>query len=157
MTNTRVFICGTARSGKTLLGERIAKKLGVAHFDTDDWISKCEWGSVPLTILADIKIAKNYVLSGIQCGRVIRKIYELGLDSSMRPTRVIYLTKPFVQLNKGQITQAKGLQTIFNDCLVYLNKKNVVVEYEIPAEFDFPPAKIADDWTDSAGNDITPA
>jgi adenylate kinase family enzyme len=76
MTNRRVHILGAAGSGTTTLGQSLSLKLGIRHFDTDDyfWVKtpipfteKREVGQRVELLRADLLKEPEWVLSGSLC------------------------------------------------------------------------------------------
>jgi adenylate kinase family enzyme len=77
MTNHRIHILGASGSGTTTLGALLAVRLGIPHFDTDDyfWVKT----EIPFTrqrevndrlklLIADLQGHPSWVLSGSLCG-----------------------------------------------------------------------------------------
>lgn len=137
---SKIIIAGSSRTGKSVLANELKRKLGIKLISTDSYINSFSWSDTPEAIINDIKDLDSYILEGIQCGRVIRTAEKLGIDLGY--DTVYCLFSEWSELNKGQLTQKKGCQTIWKDCVPILNAAGIDCIYEIPEKS----LKAIDSW-----------
>jgi len=106
-TYDRVAIVGGPRTGKTTLSERVNAELKDDRFvlHNDDLLKSFDWTSAPFGIIERLAPYTRFVVEGVQTARALRK--GLKVDA------VIYLDDPKVLRNKGQVSMAKGIATVF--------------------------------------------
>ncbi len=104
----KIAIAGPPRCGKTLLAE------GFYGYTEEPWLllpadllMHKTWEETPHVIIDVLHHFERYIVEGVQVGRALRK--------GLKPDIVIYLSHPHVEMSKGQITMAKGCETIFSD------------------------------------------
>ncbi len=123
----KIVIAGGPRTGKSTFATRLNKELNIPIVSTDNYIA-CGWSEAPHEIINDIKDLDNYILEGVNCGRVIRKLNEKGLDICF--DKVYYLGEPVVKYEKkGQESLAKGCKTVWLDVIPILDALEIDVIY----------------------------
>lgn len=109
----RIAIVGGPKVGKTTLA-KLATDRPVHHNDDGKHIP---WEDQPAYWKAAVTGQDSFVLEGVQAARALRKGLEVDA--------VIELTKPHVELSKGQAAMHKGHTKIFGDVLASDHKMMV--------------------------------
>lgn len=138
--SNRIWVSGYSGASKTTFSKEIAHTLKLEHIKCDDFINKSNWAEMPLIIIDYIKDRDNYILDGIVCGRICRKVNELGLD--IRPTEYYFLTDLFRETTVKQNSLNKGLLTIHKQVEPILADWGIDCIYEIPEKS----LKAVDSW-----------
>lgn len=119
----RVCIIGGPRVGKTTLASLMEN---VLH--TDDLVGRLEWSAASELVATDWLMRPGpWVIEGVAVARALRK--WLAANAKGKPCdRVLELTKPLVELSKGQAAMAKGHETVWQQVRPLLLERGVVVE-----------------------------
>jgi hypothetical protein len=115
----KIFILGYPKSGKTKYSNRFEN---VIHLD--DLIKDFNFKEQANEGLKIIKEQDNYVVEGIQCFRILRKILKQELEL---PNKIIYI-KPKYPAYDNHIKIRKSLDKIWYDCLA-LDFDKDIIEY----------------------------
>jgi len=122
----KIVVIGFPKTGKTTLSNQFnSDKYTIIH--SDKYKSYPYKDQVYLLINELKSLAqKNFVIEGVQCFRLLRKIEELKL-SNIRPDLIIYC-------HQNQITPKyqnfiKGLTKIWNDYISLLNTIPTIILY----------------------------
>lgn len=119
-------ITGGPNTGKTMM----ADALGRTVHHTDD-VKDLGWSEASLAVSRwfDDPACAGSVVEGVAVPRALRKWLERNEGNDERPCeRVIYLTTPRAEANKGQQTMAKGCRTVWDGIRDELVRRGVVVE-----------------------------
>lgn len=104
----RIAIAGGPNTGKSTLAN-IATRHEVIH--TDDFMH-LEWTDVPWVLLGRIFKREDFIIEGVQVGRVLRKAQELRI---IPVTACVILDTPYIELSQGQERMAKGCKKIISE------------------------------------------
>lgn len=142
----RIVVVGGPRTGKTTYATKLAKQLGVhlastgkrteaesGLVSTDNYMKKANWAETPNLIIKDLRGKKSFVLEGTQAARVLRRWYKQDPDEP-KIDKVLVFGKAWVNRNPGQVSMAKGVQTVLADLAPILARAGVEMEQMTPAE-----------------------
>ena len=114
----KIFILGYPKSGKTKYSNRFEN---VIHLD--DLIKDFNFKEQANEGLKIIKEQDNYVVEGIQCFRILRKILKQELEL---PNKIIYIKTKYPAYD-NHIKIRKSLDKIWYDCLALDFDKDIYV------------------------------
>lgn len=115
----KLLICGYPRAGKTEYSKQFEN---VIH--TDDYMEKYDFKEVIYKILEDIKDKDDWVIEGIQCVRLFRKMLQTG---ESLPEKVIWISSKY-QADKKHKGVRKMLDKVWSDCLELNKDAEVCIE-----------------------------
>lgn len=126
----RLCIIGGPRVGKTTLASSMEN---VLH--TDDLVGQLEWSAASELVATDwLERPGPWVIEGVAVARGLRKWLAANAQG-MPCDRVLELTKPLVELSKGQAAMAKGHETVWQEVRPLLIARGVVVQSGTLQEF----------------------
>ena len=107
-TCSRIAITGAPLTGKTTLAKSVTESKSIPVIHGDDYI-ELGWSESSKAIADAVNAIDGAVIvEGVQVARAIRK--GMCIDA------LLYLSEPFEPLNKGQVSMAKGVETVLFDC-----------------------------------------
>lgn len=119
----RLAITGGPKTGKTTL----AGTLPGAVIHGDDFIH-LGWSESSAALAAAMRDTPAWIAEGVQVPRALRKL--LDADPRAKPCgRLIVLTKPYRDLNRGQRAMAEGVTTVIAEILPALRRLGVEIEH----------------------------
>ena len=120
--NERICIIGGPRTGKTTLASSMSH---VLH--TDDLIGQFDWSRVSEFVAQDwLARPGPWVIEGVAAVRALRKWLAANAEG-MPCERIIVLTKPHVELSKGQASMTKGHEKVWQEVRPMLLARGVAV------------------------------
>ncbi len=119
---TRIVIAGHPGGGKTTM----AGTLGLRVSHTDDLIDKFSWDDAKHLIATWLGEPGPWCIEGVQAGRGLRQ-WMRDNPTGKPCDKVIYL-QARTPLSGGQLTMAKGCDTVFNGIRHALADRGVVIE-----------------------------
>lgn len=132
---TRIVILGGPRTGKTTLADQMFgwHKLNgqsMTLYHTDD-IIHLGWSEASQHV-ADEWLTQPgpWIIEGVAVARALRKWREAHPGERPPVDRVIRLTEPHVELNKGQSTMAKGEASVWWEIEAWI-EGHVRVDYSM--------------------------
>lgn len=125
----KLAIAGIPKSGKTTISDKISP--GTKVFHTDDLIKTHSWSEASLEVSNWFKIKGDWIIEGVAVPRALRKWLAANKDKPC--DKILWLEKPHEELNKGQLTMAKGCITVMDEIRPELIKRGV----EILTEWKF--------------------
>lgn len=128
----RVAIAGGPRTGKTTYGRALAAALGVPLVSTDDHMAS-SWEAVPDEVVAVLSALPEFVLEGVQAGRVLRRWYRAD-PSAPALDVVVVLDAPLVPRTPRQEAMARGCASVLRDVLPGLPRLGTEVRRGLPGE-----------------------
>jgi len=106
--NSRIAITGAPLTGKTTLAKSVSESKSIPVIHGDDY-NELGWSESSKAMADAVNAIEGAVIvEGVQVARAIRK--------GMRIDALLYLSEPFELLNTGQISMAKGVETVLFDC-----------------------------------------
>lgn len=141
---TRIVILGGPKTGKTTLAEHFslggtwtpehgtgpgrARGPGAkAVRHTDDLIS-LGWSEASQAASAWFDEPGPWIIEGVAAVRALRKWRDQHPGERPPVDRVIYLTRPFVDLTPGQRSMAKGVDTVWEEIVDWLRHHGISIE-----------------------------
>lgn len=108
--SNRVLIVGGPKTGKTTLADQLSKSNGYPVTHTDDFIEK-GWSEASAHVAELLQKPGPWIIEGVAGTRALRKM----LNQAAKPPdiHVIRLTEPHTARSTGQVTMAKGEQTVW--------------------------------------------
>ncbi len=119
---TRIVIAGHPGGGKTYM----AGTLGLPLLHTDDLMADFSFEDAKDEIVEWLKEPGPWCLEGVQMGRALRQ-WMRDNPTGKPCDKVIYL-QARTPLSGGQLTMAKGCDTVFNGIRHALADRGVVIE-----------------------------
>lgn len=144
---TRICITGGPRTGKTSLATRMSSEAGLLPSDppqvalpmrsTDYLIGKLDWSEASTHVARYWLDAPGpWIIEGVAVSRALRKWHDSHPGEPPPVDRVIHLRDPHEPLSKGQLTMAKGVETVHAEIESWLRKHGVVTEYMIGVQLN---------------------
>jgi hypothetical protein len=127
---TRIVICGGPRTGKTTLSHDQGFLI-IRH--TDDLIEQCKhlgkdsWSEASRIASTWLDEPGHWVIEGVAMCRAMRKWREAHPGELPPMDKVIRLTDPYGPLTKGQVTMAKGEETVWREIETWILHAGVPV------------------------------
>lgn len=121
----KIVIVGPPKSGKTTLAMTYPD---CERIHGDDFI-ELGWSESSQAV-ADLLSSKqgDVVAEGVCLPRSLRKMLEANPD--VKPCdKVVFLCDPYLPLNKGQLTMAKGINTVWSQIEKKLSSLGVEIEF----------------------------
>lgn len=120
---SRIIIAGGPRTGKTTLAATYPGL--VLH--TDDLIGQLDWSAASGVAAGWFDVPGPWVIEGVATVRALRK--WLAAHASGQPADlVLWLGTPLVARTPGQVTMARGCETVWAEVLPLLRARGVAVE-----------------------------
>jgi hypothetical protein len=108
----RVAIVGAPRCGKSTLARRMAFRLGLEAWHTDDLCGVLEWSEASDEVARWMAHPAPWLVEGVAVARALRKCLRAAPDE--KPVdHVIYLTEAVAPQTQGQIAMGKGIATVW--------------------------------------------
>lgn len=136
----RILIVGGPKTGKTTYSEQLARELAagvdpsglpstaVKLMHTDSLIGVKDWSEASAEVALWLDERGPWIIEGVAVPRALRK--WLAAHPEGRPAdRVIFMTRPFVSLTKGQETMAKGVATVWAEVVDQLASRGVSIMF----------------------------
>jgi adenylate kinase family enzyme len=129
VTGRRILIGGAPRTGKSTLALKLAAELGLdplAVQPTDDLAGVLEWSEASAEAMHWLEQSGPWIVEGTMAVRALRK-WLVAHQEGQPYDEFIWLTAPFVPLNKGQSAMAKGAETILKGIVPELAARGLTV------------------------------
>lgn len=120
---TRICITGGPKTGKTTMANRMSLGATPDVRHTDDLIASHDWSAASLEASKWFDEPGPWIIEGVAVSRALRKWRDAHPGEPPPVDRVIRLTKPHVELLKGQATMAKGEATVWAEIEDWLGWK----------------------------------
>lgn len=140
MAGDRVVIVGGPKTGKTTLGQKMARELAadvapeglpataVKLMHTDGLIGTHGWSEASEEVARWLDVPGPWIIEGVSAVRALRK--WLASHPEGKPAdRLIYMTKTWQELTKGQAAMAKGIVTVWAEVVDLLIARGVSIMY----------------------------
>lgn len=132
---TRIAITGGPRTGKTLLANRMfVGEVGpglhpnhLAPRHTDDLIN-LGWSGCSAAVAKWLDEPGPWIIEGVAVSRALRKWRDAHPGEPPPVDRVIYLDEPHEALTPGQLTMAKGVETVHAEIEGWLQEHGVTTD-----------------------------
>lgn len=129
---SRILIAGGPKCGKSTIAARLCDAMagtGVLLMHTDDLMGDgFDWSAASLRVSEWFQSAAPWIIEGVSVPRALRKWFALRLDSQEKPADVVYWSLAHkVPLSKGQVSMAKGCQTVFEQVRPMLLARGVEI------------------------------
>lgn len=116
----RIAIIGPPGSGKSTLGEKLSRELGIPLQSTDSVIH-LGWSNASLAVAGWLN-APSYIIEGVALPRAFRKWQWLHPKQPPPVDKIIKLKTVWRSLKPGEIAMTKGIETVFNEIKWWLGK-----------------------------------
>lgn len=134
---TRIAITGGPRTGKTTLGDKLAREVVEAHPShtgvirhTDDLIGKLEWSDASAEVAHWMDEPGPWIIEGVAVSRALRKWRDNHPGEPPPVDRVIYLSEPHEDTTPHQHAMAKGVRKVHDEIEGWLNQHGITTEYQ---------------------------
>lgn len=118
-----LVIVGGPKTGKTTLADSLGKT--VRH--TDELIGQLPWSEASEQVSHWFGEPGEWVVEGVSTARAIRK--WLLRESGPFPAGIVFIAEPKVPLIAGQEAMAKGVQTVWDQIVPELERRNTDIQY----------------------------
>ncbi len=118
----RIVIIGGPKTGKSTL----AAQMGGGR--SSDEVMNLGWSESSEEVSRWLDQPGPWIVEGVAVPRALRKWRERNPDKPAPVDHVIHLTHPHEQLIQGQISMAKGIDTVLAQIMPWLEETAVVEE-----------------------------
>jgi adenylate kinase family enzyme len=108
----RLIILGGPHVGKTTLAKRLKDELGIANTKHSDDIKHLSWSESSEFASGWFNESGDWIIEGVQMARALRRWLKANSDKLL-DVDIIKLNQPFDELIQGQLSMAKGIETVF--------------------------------------------
>ncbi len=117
----KILIIGGPRCGKTTLGRKLSRELGIPIDHFDNYINKYEWSEMSEKISDWLSEPGPWIKEGVAGTRGLRK--WLRKNAREPDFEILILNSPHVKLTPGQDRMHKNHSKILQECLDELAKR----------------------------------
>jgi adenylate kinase family enzyme len=110
----RILIAGSPRSGKTTLGQKLAKKHNAPLRSTDDLIG-LGWSEASAEAAKWLDEPGPWVIEGVAVPRALRKWLETRQGRGKPADALVWLDHARTPLSAGQAAMAKGCRKVMDE------------------------------------------
>lgn len=139
---TRICITGGPRTGKTTLAEKLQRN-GLVNDQTvatlrhtDDLIGLHDWSSASQAASEWLDAPGPWIIEGVAVSRALRKWRDQHPGEPPPVDQVIFLHTPHGELTRGQVTMAKGVESVHAEIEPWLREHGILTAHQYVAKLD---------------------
>jgi len=134
---TRICITGGPRTGKTTLATDLWEEDDLPHGivrHTDDLIGLHDWSGASQVASEWLDAPGPWIIEGVAVSRALRKWRARHPGEPPPVDEVIFLHTPHGELTRGQLTMAKGVESVHAEIEPWLREHGVFTAHQYVAK-----------------------